>query len=67
MRCAFCPSCGSPVWLINGARTEFIVLYAGSLDDPSWYQPARDVNVASAQPRDIMHPDVPEVDQMPSM
>ena len=67
MRRAFCPSCGSPVLLINGAPTEFIVLCAGSLDDPSWYQPARDIYVASAQPWDIMHPDGPKVDGMPEL
>ena len=61
----FCPSCGSPVLLTNAATPDFRVLYAGSLDDPSWYQPQRDIYVASAQPWDVMHPDVPKVDGMP--
>ena len=65
MRRAFCSACGSPVLLINGARTDFRALYAGSLDDPSWYQPSRDIDVASAQPWDIMHPDLPKSDGMP--
>jgi len=65
MRRAFCSACGSPVLLINGARTDFRALYAGSLDDPSWYQPSRDIYVASAQPWDIMHPDLPKSDGMP--
>ena len=65
MRRAFCSECGSPVLLINGARTDFRALYAGSLDDPSWYQPMLDIFVASAQPWDLMHPDLPKVDGMP--
>ena len=66
MRRAFCPTCGSPLFLENGARTDCVVLYAGSLDDPSWYEPSRDIYVASAQPWDIMHPDLPKVDGMPT-
>lgn len=65
MRRAFCSTCGSPVFLINGARTDFRAIYAGSLDDPSWYQPSRDIYVASAQPWDVLHPDLPRVDGMP--
>ena len=65
MRRAFCSACGSPVFLINGARLDFRALYAGSLDDPSWYKPSRDIYVASAQPWDVMHLDLPKVDGMP--
>ncbi|NKB58196.1 MAG: aldehyde-activating protein [Alphaproteobacteria bacterium] len=66
MRRAFCPSCGSPVFLINGARSDNRVLYAGSLDDPSWYTPSRDIFVRSAQPWDILHPDLPKNEAMPT-
>ena len=65
MRRAFCSDGGSPVLLINGARTDFRALYAGSLDDPSWCRPSRDIYVASAQPWDIMHPDLPKSAGMP--
>ncbi len=65
MRRAFCSACGSPVFLMNGARPDFRALYAGSLDDPSWYKPSRDIYVASAQPWDVMHPDLSKVDGMP--
>ncbi len=65
MRRAFCSACGSPVFLMNGTRPDFRALYAGSLDDPSWYKPSRDIYVASAQPWDVMHPDLPKVDGMP--
>jgi hypothetical protein len=65
MRRGFCSSCGSPLLLTNGSMPDFMVLHASSLDDPSWYQPQRDIYVASAQPWDVMHPDLPKVDGMP--
>jgi hypothetical protein len=33
---------------------------AGSLDDPSWFEPTADVWTASAQPWDVMDPRVPK-------
>ena len=65
MRRGFCRDCGSPLFLTNGAREGVIVLYAGSLDDPSWYEPSRDIYVKSAQPWDVMHPALPKLDGMP--
>ena len=65
MRWGFCAHCGSPVFLINEAAKGFRVLYAGSLDGPSEYQPSRDIYVASAQPWNWMHSDLPRFDGMP--
>ena len=65
MRRGFCRDCGSPLFLINGAGQGAMVLYAGSLDDPSWYEPSRDIFVKSAQPWDLMHPELPKSDGMP--
>ena len=65
MRRAFCPQCGSPVFLTNSARPDWIVLYAASLDDPSWVRPALDIYTASAQPWDHMDPALPKFPQMP--
>ncbi len=65
MRRAFCGDCGAPILLINGANESVRVLYAGSMDDPSWYKPERDIYVASAQPWNVMHPHLPKVDGMP--
>lgn len=64
MRRGFCPDCGSPLLLINTARPGVTVIYAGSLDDPSWYAPCRDIFVAAAQPWDMLHPDLPKFDGM---
>lgn len=66
MRRGFCRSCGSPLFLVNGARQGAMLLFAGSLDDPSWYRPSRDIFVKSAQPWDLMHPDLPKSDGMPA-
>ena len=65
MRRSFCVQCGSPVFLTNGGRPGAIIIYAGSLDDPSWYEPSRDIFVKSAQPWDLMHSDLPKFDDMP--
>ena len=51
--------------LVNGANASARALYAGSLDDPSWYRPSRDIYVASAQPWAAMDPDLPKDEGMP--
>ena len=66
MRRAFCPQCGSPLFLINTRRENVWILYAGSLDDPSWFKPSRDIYTDSAQPWDVMHEDLPKYPGMPS-
>ena len=62
---AFCGDCGSPVFLKNDASKNFVVLYAGSLDDPSAFSPQRDIFVKSAQPWNPMNPDLPKAEAMP--
>jgi hypothetical protein len=41
------------------------VLYAGSLDDPSWVRPTRDIYTDSAQPWDYLNPALPKFPKMP--
>ena len=65
MRRMFCAQCGSPMFLTNSARADLIVLYAGSLDDPSWVRPARDIYTESAQPWDHLDPALPKFPGMP--
>ena len=36
---AFCPACGSPVYLTFAARPELFTIHAASLDDPHRYKP----------------------------
>ena len=66
MRRAFCPQCGSPIFIQNSAFPERRIVYASSLDDPSWYKPSRDIYVASAQPWDVMNADLPQDPHMPT-
>ncbi len=63
---AFCSDCGSPLFIRNDISKYFTVLYAGSLDDPRSYQPARDIFVRSAQPWNQLDPSLPKSDEMPS-
>ena len=62
---AFCPACGTPLFLTNGAHKAVRALYAGSLDEPSRYRPSREIFVASAQPWNPLHPDLPHDEGMP--
>ncbi len=64
----FCPECGSPV-LIQGQRASslgLIVLWAASLDDPSWFRPTMDIFVVSAQPWDYMNPALRKFERTPT-
>ena len=65
MRRAFCPACGSPLFLTNGAHAGVRGLYAGSLEEPSWYKPSREIYATSAQPWALMDPDLPHDEGMP--
>jgi hypothetical protein len=52
----FCPNCGSPLTVTSARRPDALGLQAGSLDDPSTYQPILDVFTSSSQPWDKMDP-----------
>jgi hypothetical protein len=56
---AFCGACGAPLFASSSARSNFIGVRAGSLDDPSWFKPQAEVWTASAQPWDQLDADVP--------
>jgi len=55
----FCPRCGSPV-LAKQSQWPAFIIYASSLDDPSWHRPAMDIFTASAQPWDHMDSSLPK-------
>lgn len=61
----FCPDCGSPIFLKNPARAGGIVLYAGSLDDPSIYRPSRNIYLKSAQHWAWMDDRLPQFEALP--
>jgi hypothetical protein len=62
---AFCPECGSPVYMIFPDIPEFIVLRAASLDDPGRYRPQLISWTDSAQPWDRVDPALPKFARMP--
>jgi hypothetical protein len=55
----FCPNCGARLFS-KPPIPEFLGIMAGSLDDPSEFQPSMDIYTASAQPWDYMNPDLPK-------
>lgn len=63
---AFCPTCGSPVYMTFPDMPEFFVVRAGSLDDPSRYQPQLIAWTAASHPWDPVDPALPAFDKMPT-
>ena len=63
----FCPECGSGIFSKLSANPDIVGLKAASLDDPSWFRPTVDMYTDSAQPWDVMNPDLPKVPKMPQM
>ena len=57
-RRAFCPACGTPLFASTSTRQDVVGVRAGSLDDPPWFRASADVWTDSAQPWDMMDPDV---------
>jgi hypothetical protein len=60
----FCPICGSRLFS-KPPMPELMGIMAGSLDDPSCFQPMMDVYTATAQPWDYMNPDLPKFSKLP--
>jgi hypothetical protein len=51
----FCADCGSPV-VATQAGFPIYIVYAASLDDPSWHRPTMEIFTSSAQPWDQLNP-----------
>jgi hypothetical protein len=60
----FCPNCGSRLFS-KPPIPELMGIMAGSLDNPSEFQPVIDIYTASAQPWDCMNLELPKFDKMP--
>jgi hypothetical protein len=65
-RSAFCPTCGSPVYMTFPAVLDLFVVRAGSLDEPDRYQPQLVLWGAGARTWDHIDPSLPRFDGMPS-
>ena len=62
---AFCPHCGSPVYLTFAAMPELFTVHAASLDDPSRYRPQMVTYGVRGHAWDHLDPAVPVFDRMP--
>ena len=62
---AFCPECGSPLFLQVSARPDLVGIRVGTLDDPSGFRPQAHIFVKSAQPWDHMDPALPQYETYP--
>lgn len=63
---AFCPVCGTPVYLGFVAMPDLIAVHAASLDDPSRFAPQVLTYGARGLPWDTMDPSLPSFAGMPA-
>lgn len=61
----FCPDCGVRIVAYADALEGIVLVRAGCLDDPSRYRPQIDIYSSSAQPWDLMDPNLPKFPKMP--
>lgn len=62
----FCGDCGSRLWGEPGSSPDIVTIRAGSLDDPSAYQPTADIYTSRAHPWDHMNPALPKFPKLPN-
>ncbi|MDP3853306.1 GFA family protein [Phenylobacterium sp.] len=62
---AFCPTCGSPVYLTFAAMPDFFTIHAASLDDPGRYKPQVVTYVVRGHAWDHLDSALPKFETMP--
>jgi len=62
---AFCPTCGSPVYLTFAAMPDLFTVHAASLDDPARYRPQMVLYGVRGHAWDKVDPALPKFDRMP--
>lgn len=62
---AFCPNCGSPVYMTFSAMPDLFTVRAASLDDPSRYWPQMVTYSVRGYAWDHLDPALPKFDGMP--
>jgi hypothetical protein len=62
---AFCPTCGSPVYMTFPDMPDYFVVRAGSLDDPAKYKPQMVTWSAAGYAWDHLDPILQKFDKMP--
>ncbi|MBL8393466.1 MAG: GFA family protein [Candidatus Accumulibacter sp.] len=61
----FCPGCGSQLFGTVEQMPGLLAIRAGTLDDPSLFQPAIDLFTSRAPAWDFMDPKLPKFPEMP--
>jgi hypothetical protein len=64
-RRAFCPDCGTPVYMLFPAMPDLIVIRAGTLDEPARYRPQMVFWAEAAQDWDRPDATLPTFARMP--
>lgn len=64
---AFCPACGSPVYMTFAAMPDIFTVHAASLDEPERYRPQLVTYSVRAHAWDFLDPALPKFDRMPPM
>ena len=62
---AFCPTCGTPVFLTSVAMPELIAVHAASLDDPGDFEPQVVTYTIGGHAWDTMDPALQVFERMP--
>ena len=62
---AFCPNCGSPVYLLFKAMPGIFTIHAASLDDPTRFKPQVVTYGVRGHAWDDLNPALPKFDKMP--
>ena len=62
---AFCPTCGTPVYLTFVAMPELIAVHAGSLDDPDAFKPQVVTYAVRGHEWDTLDAALPKFEKMP--
>jgi hypothetical protein len=63
---AFCPTCGSPVYMTFAAMPGVFTVHAASLDDPSRYQPQAVTYAVRGYAWDHLDPAIVKFEKMPT-
>ena len=63
---AFCPTCGTPVYLTFAAMPELIAVHAASLDDPSQFKPQMVTYCIRGNAWDTLDPPLLKFERMPA-
>ncbi len=63
----FCPTCGGRLFGKTSGFPQFILITAGSLDDPRRFAPAMEFFTASAPPWDHMNPALAKFPKLPTV